>query len=327
MLKRSSKNPILSAQPNLSWCNKKVYNPAIYKDGDLYRMLFRGVGNEWISHLGLAESTDGVLFRVDPLPVLSPMHQWEVRGCEDPRMVRIDDTYYVTYTAFDGIMAHASLTSSTDLHNWNERMSLFPNWDNIQRENLPANWSKAAAIYPQKINGQYYLLFGDNHIWAAVSDNLTDWEPLDIPTLSPREGYFDSAYIEMGPPPILTPKGWLVLYHGINSLDNQRVYSLGAALISIDDPLKVIWRRDTPILEPSESYEVMGMIDIVDGGFDTLKNVEMDYIQQLASENRLPKAIFCCGALLEGETIRLYYGAADTVICTATIGLESIFDS
>lgn len=327
MLIRDSHNPILTALPNSTWCNKKVYNGAIYKEGDTYRMLFRAVGNDWISRLGLAESVDGISFHINPSPVFSPMNQRDTKGCEDPRIVKFDDTYYVTYTAFDGVTARAALTSSRDLRNWNERIVLFHDWENIQRENLPANWSKAAAIFPKKINDKYYLFFGDNHIWAAVSDNLRDWQPLDSPVLSAREGYFDSAYIEMGPPPILTSRGWLILYHGVNTFDNQRIYSLGAALTDINDPLKIIWRRSTPILEPTEPYEVMGMIDIVDGGFNTLKNVDMSYIENLANENRLPKAIFCCGALLEGDTVRLYYGAADTVISTATIDLGAIFET
>lgn len=326
MLIRDSRNPVLTASKDLNWCNKKVYNGAIYKEGDVYQMLFRAVGDDWISRLGLAESTDGVSFIVNPTPVLSPATQAETKGCEDPRMVKFGDTYYVTYTAFDGVTARASLVSSNDLRNWQERIVLFHDWENIQRENLPANWSKAAAIFPQKINDKYYLFFGDNHIWAAVSDNLKDWQPLDVPVLSARSGYFDSAYIEMGPPPILTPKGWLILYHGVNTFDSQRIYSLGAALTDVNDPLRVIWRRSTPILEPTEPYEVLGMIDIVDGGFDTLKNVDMSYIENLASENRLPKAIFCCGALLEDDTVRLYYGAADTVISTATIDLATIFE-
>lgn len=326
MLIRDSHNPILVASADLAWCNKKVYNGAIYKEGNVYQMLFRAVGDDWISRLGLAESTDGISFIVNPTPVLSPATQAETKGCEDPRMVKFGDIYYVTYTAFDGVTARASLASSNDLRNWQDRTTLFHDLENIQRENLPANWSKAAAIFPKKINDKYYLFFGDNHIWAAISDNLKDWQPLDVPVLSAREGYFDSAYIEMGPPPILTPRGWLILYHGVNTFDNQRIYSLGAALTDINDPLKIIWRRSTPILEPTEPYEVMGMIDIVDGGFNTLKNVDMSYIENLASENRLPKAIFCCGALLEGDTVRLYYGAADTVISTATIDLATILE-
>jgi predicted GH43/DUF377 family glycosyl hydrolase len=325
MLERSAHNPILTARPDLSWCSKKVYNCAVVKDGSVYRMLFRAVGDDWVSRLGLAESEDGVSFTIASPPVLAPSYQWEANGCEDPRMVKIDGTYYVTYTAYDGTTARAALTSSTNLKVWDERRLLFPNLDNLQREDFPTDWSKAAAIYPQKINNKYYLFFGDNHIWAAVSDDLVSWEPLLQPVLSSRDGYFDSAYVEMGPPPIDTPQGWLVLYHGIDRFDNQRTYSLGAALFDKDDPLRLIWRSQTPILEPTESYEVIGMIDIISGGFDTLKTMGMDDMQKLAAEHQLPRAIFCCAAILENDdTVRLYYSGGDTVICTAAIDLESI---
>jgi len=326
MLLRSSDNPILVAQPEISWSSKKVYNCAVYLEDGVYRMLFRAVGDDWISRLGLAESGDGVHFNINPNPSMTPLEPWETNGCEDPRMVKIDGKYYVTYTAFDGITARAAMTSSTDFYNWSQRRQLFPNWSQPQRENLPTNWSKAAALFPTKFNDKYYMLLGDNHIWAALSSNLIDWE-VENPMLSSREGYFDAAYVEMGPPPILTSRGWLVLYHGIDRFDNQRTYSLGAALFDTDNPFKLIWRCSSPILEPSEPYEVIGMIDIVDGGYATLKTLQMGDLAQLAAEHRLPKAIFCCGAILENDIVRLYYSGGDTVICTATVDLATIFNS
>lgn len=327
MLIRNSHNPILSARADLSWCTKKVYNCAVYKDGDTYRMLFRSVGNDWISRLGLAESTDGVHFALRNTPVLSPQYDWEAGGCEDPRMVRIDGTYYVGYTGFNGTLAQAAMVTSNDLENWGERRLLFPNFSREQRENLPSEWSKAAAVFPEKIGDKYYLFFGDNHILAAVSLDLKVWAHIDQPVILPREGHFDSAYVEMGPPPIRTHRGWLVFYHGIDRFDNQRTYRLGAALFAIDDPLRQIWRCEESILEPEESYETIGMIDIIDGGFETLKSIRLEDIHQMAAENRLPRAIFCCGAILEGDEVRLYYSGGDTVICTAIVDLQTIFST
>ena len=324
MLKRSSHNPILSAQPNLSWCSKKVYNCAVYKEGDSYLMLFRAIGDDWISRLGLAKSTDGITFNVVSSPVMEPIEPWEAKGCEDPRMVKIDGNYYVTYTAFDGITARAALVSSSDLHTWGKRQLLFPGWKQPQRELQQTDWSKAAAIYPTKIGDTYHLLFGDDHIWAATSSNLVDWESIPEPVLSAREGYFDAAYIEMGPPPMLTSRGWLVLYHGIDSLNNYRTYALGAALFASDNPSELLWRCSSPILTPTEPYETVGMIDIIEGGFDRLKSLELSDLQKLEAERKLPRAVFCCGALLENDVVRLYYSGGDTVICTATIDLESI---
>jgi beta-1,2-mannosidase len=327
MLKRNSQNPILKGQADLNWCSKKVYNCAVHKDGGTYHLLFRAIGDDWISRLGLAESTDGITFTVVPSPVMSPMEPWEVKGCEDPRMVRIDDTYYVTYTAYDGITAQAALVSSPDLRTWGKRQLLFPGWQQPQRESQEANWSKAAALYPSKIGNTHHLLFGDDHIWAATSSNLVNWEPAPKPVLSARAGHFDAAYVEMGPPPMLTARGWLVLYHGIDSLSDYRTYSLGAALFASDDPSKLLWRCSSPILTPTESYETVGMIDIINGGFDRLKSLKLSDLQELEAERKLPRAVFCCGALLEDNVVRLYYSGGDTVICTATIDLESIFSA
>lgn len=327
MLKRCKQNPILIAQNELLWCSKKVYNCAIYKEDGIYRMLFRGIGEDWISRLGLAESTDGIHFVLNETPVMSPENVWEGKGCEDPRLVKFDDTYYITYTAFDGFAAHASIASSLNLRDWDNRSQLFPEHHHLQRENLPSHWSKAAALFPGPINGRNYLFFGDNHIWAAVSDNLKHWQPIAEPVLSAREGFFDAAYVEMGPPPILTEVGWLALYHGVDSFGSQRTYAIGAALFAHDNPRELLWRSSQPILAPTEIYEIFGMIDIVDGGFDVLKNLSTDDLHRMADENRLPKAVFCCGAVSEGNDIRLYYSGADTVICTATIDLESIFNS
>lgn len=290
-------------------------------------MLFRAVGDDWVSRIGLAQSNDGVMFTILPEPIISPAYNWESHGCEDPRMVKIGSMFVVTYTGFDGGTARAAIMASKDLHYWSERHLLFPNLSNPQRENLPCDWSKAAAIYPEKINGKYYMLFGDSHIWAATSDTMKDWEALSDPILGARPDHFDSAYIEMGPPPIRTSKGWLVLYHGIDRFDSERTYALGAALFAIDDPLKLVWRCNAPILTPTEPYETFGMIDIVDGGFDTLKHLQLADLRQLDVENRLPKAIFCCGAVLDGDTLKLYYSGGDTVICTADIDLESVFSA
>jgi predicted GH43/DUF377 family glycosyl hydrolase len=290
-------------------------------------MLLRAVGNDWISRLGLAESTDGVHFALQSSPAMSPEKDWEVKGCEDPRMVRIDGTYYVGYTAFDGTLAQSAMVTSTDLKQWGERRLLFPNLSRVQRENLPGLWSKAAAVFPEKIGDSYYLFFGDNHIFPAKSQDLEKWVYIDQPVLGARADHFDSAYVEMGPPPIRTDRGWLVLYHGIDRFDNQRTYSLGAALFAIDNPREIIWRCETPILTPTESYETIGMIDIIDGGYETLKSIRLEDIHQMAAEDRLPKAIFCCGAVLEGDEVRLYYSGGDTVICTATVDLQTIFSS
>lgn len=328
MLERSSHNPILKAQPHLSWCNIKIYNSAVYSGGFSYKLLFRGIGEDWISRIGLAESADGERFVIDQLPVISPEFEFEKSGVEDPRLVKIDGKYYVTYTAFDGKTARAAIVSSIDFKNWVDKRLIFPKWNtDQQRENLPSDWSKAAAMFPEKIGSKYYLFFGDNHIWPAISDNLYDWDSMYEPILSARPGKFDSAYIEMGPPPIKTKDGWLVLYHGIDSFGDDKTYRLGAALFDLDNPLIIKWRCDNPILEPKESYEVAGLIDVIDGGYEVLQKLNPSDIQQLAVSHQLPSAVFCCGAVRLKDKIRLYYSGSDTVLCTAIIDLDTILKS
>ncbi len=330
MLERSVQNPIITAADlNYNWCSIKVYNPSVIKNSNGYQMLFRAVGKDWVSRIGIARSSDGVNFEVHPEPALVPIHNWERAGCEDPRVTKIDETYWLTYTAFDGITARAGITSSLDLETWDDqRVILFPQWHHTVKENCTPDWSKGAAMISQPIDGRYYMLFGDSHIWPATSTNLMDWEPSTTPIISRRPGLFDASYVETGPPPILTDRGWLVIYHGVDQLGPQMTYRIGAALLEPNDPTKVVWRSKQPILEPTESYETVGFVDVIKGGFETLKKMTLEDLHQLSMQQKLPKAVFCCGAVKEESgSIRLYYGAGDTVICTATIDLDTIFQS
>ena len=180
------------------------------------------------------------------------------------------------------------------------------------------------CLFPETFDSKFLLFFGDNHIWSASSNDLVSWVSNPKPIISPREGFFDAAYVEMGPPPIKTDKGWLVIYHGIDSFNATRAYRLGAVLLDSDNPTKVIWRSNTPILEPTEIYERVGLIDLVPGGYASLKNMTDSDLNKLADENQLPTAVFCCGAIKEGNKIRIYYGAGDTRICTASVDIDTI---
>lgn len=327
MLIRNNKNPIISPDPKNSLTSKKVYNPTVVKRGDKYEMLFRAVGDDWISRIMRAESADGENFTMFDQPAFEPQNSWEAMGCEDPRAIFLNGKYWVTYTAFDGKVARAALASSNDLISWNKHNLIFPKLLHPQRENHPGDWSKAAAIFAEKIDNQYYLLFGDNHIWSATSPDLINWKSSSVPIIAAREGYFDSAYVEMGPPPLKTKHGWLILYHGIDAFSSTRKYRLGAALSSLDNPLEITWRCTKPILEPDADYETFGLIDLLPGGFMGIKNLSATDVDKIAAEHNMPMAIFCCGAVIEGDIVRLYYGAADTRICTAVIDLKSIYNS
>lgn len=349
MLKKYSGNPILrSDSVKFPWANLKVYNSGMIFDNGVYHMFFRAIGSEdFISRIGHGKSIDGIHFEIDPKPVLSPKESFETHGCEDPRITKIGNIYYMTYTAFEGRTGRAAIISSQDFNNWGKRRLLLSNWHGsrwntkvgrpIQLPNFntstwdqekDSNWSKAAAIFSEKINGKYMLLFGDDSIWSATSDDLIDWKINPEPIISPREGYFDQGYVEMGPPPFKTEEGWLIFYHGINRLDNQRVYCIAAAILDLVDPTKILWRSSKPLIEPKEPYEVLGMIDIMDGGWDKLKTITPPEIQKLAEEKKLPKAVFCSGAIetntKPNHSYNLYYSGADTVLCLASGTLEDI---
>ena len=277
-------NPIIVPQGD-SWESKDVFNPAAWTDGETIYMLYRaedstGIG-DWngTSRIGLAESTDGYHFERHKEPIFGPVEEYELPGgTEDPRIVKIDDTFYLTYTAYDGETAKLAMASSNDLYNWQRHGILFPDLE----------WSKSGAIVPQKMNNRYWMYFGDTNIWAAWSEDLINWTRIEEPVMKPRPDKFDSRLIEPGPTPILTADGILLLY---NSADQDLVYRTGQALFDSNDPTKLVKRSDEPFLEPDTELEVGGQI------------ANVVFIEGLARLN---------------DTWFLYYGMGDSGIGVAT---------
>jgi len=242
-------NPILTPQGDgfESWA---VFNPAVIAKDGIFYMLYRAEGRKGVSRIGLAQSADGINFTRRPEPVLSPTEPYEIwGGCEDPRVVMFGDTYYMTYTAYNGYRAKLALATSTDLIQWEKHGVIIP-WP----------WSKSGAIVPQKINGEYVMYFGDSSIWIAYSDDLLHWKVRNDPVMRTRPEHFDSRGIEPGPPPIVTDRGILLIYNGWN---NNITYKVGAVLFSKDDPTIILERLDQPILEPTEGWEKTGQISNV----------------------------------------------------------------
>ena len=246
-------NPILTPQGE-TWQAKDVFNPAAWTDGETVYMLYRaedttGVGR-WngTSRIGLATSRDGLRFERAPEPVLEPSEDWEIPGgCEDPRLVKVDDTFYLTYTAYDGETARLALASSDDLRTWQKHGLVFPE----------RGWTKSGAILPTPIDGQYWMYFGDTNIWAATSTDLLHWTVIEEPVLRPRPGHFDSRLVEPGPAPMMTEAGILLLY---NAADSALAYASGQALFDPADPTKLLARSDTPFLTPTTLLEQTGQI-------------------------------------------------------------------
>ena len=279
-------NPIMMPQ-GATWESKDIFNPTAYTDGEQIYMLYRaedstGIG-EWngTSRIGIAKSTDGFTFERELAPIFTPTEEYELPGgCEDPRVVKIGDTFYLTYTAYDGKSARLALASSKGhLYNWEKHGILFPQLE----------WSKAGAILPEPINGKYWMYFGDTDVWAAHSEDLISWTMVEEPVLRRRPGQFDSRVVEPGPSPFLTDDGILLLYNGA---DDDLVYRSGQALFDASDPTALIARSDTPFLIPDE---------------------------QLEQEGQIPNVVFIEGLVEFKDTWYLYFGMGDSGIGVATL--------
>jgi len=273
----------------VQWEEKDVFNPAAVVRNDTVFLLFRAedsIGKfAGTSRIGIAWSTDGLHFRKHPVPVLYPdndaskIYEWE-GGCEDPRVVEDENgTYYMTYTAYDGDKARLLVASSKDLYHWTKHGHVFKN------DTAEVNkWSKSGAIVCKyengkaiaiKINGKYYMYWGDTDIFLAVSDDLINWvniedEKGNIKTIfGPRAKKFDSDLVEPGPPAMFTDKGILLIYNSRNVPSKgdtslaEGTYAASQILFDKDDPTKIVDRMDTYFMKPDKPYEITGQVNHV----------------------------------------------------------------
>lgn len=249
-------------------------------------------GNDYLttlSHLRLVCSDDGKNF-YEPqgyAPIFGE-GKLEAFGIEDCRVARIGDVYNLTYTQVSALGVGVGLIQTTDWKNFDRKGMIF------------APHNKDCALFEDKINGKYYALhrpsspqLGGNYIWLAESPDLLHWGNHRCIATS-RKGMWDSARVGAGASPIKTTEGWLEIYHGA---DGNHRYCLGALLLDLNDPSKVLARSDEPLMEPEAAYERTGFFGNV---------------------------VFTNGHLVQGDTIQLYYGASDEVICGAELSIQSI---
>lgn len=290
-------NPIMEPA-GAGWESIAVLNPAAVADGQGVRMVYRAVGPGPaipVSTLGLAVSTDGLRFRrVRDRPVLAPTEPFELPGgCEDPRLARVDNEYLLTYTGYDGHVARLATAWSRDLYTWHKSGPAFTDeqwhtyFPTAERPENPVGWTKSGALIPHKINGRWWMYFGDTHIWVAWSEDCRSWRVIRRPVLSPRPGCFDSHLVEPGPAPVVTPAGLVLIY---NSADDDLRYAVGQALIDPEDPTHVLRRAGEPTLEVQRADEVHGVVSNV---------------------------VFASGLVQLEDRWLLYYGMADTRIGAA----------
>lgn len=281
MLTRFLKNPILKPKKEHPWESKLVFNPgAVYHDG-LVHLIYRAIGDDNISRIGYAVSPNGYEFyRVDK-PVYTPRGILECKGCEDPRLVYLDNRFYMTYIGYSPRGPRVSLASTRNFFEWKRYGVILPDQDN-----------KDAVFFPKKINDKYVMfhrpMAPPRSIWIAFSENLIEWHD-SKKVMTPIEGRWDGIGIGTAGPPVKTDKGWLLLYHGI---DEASVYRLGVALFDLNDPSVLIGRYSEFIFEPEEDYELRGEVNEI---------------------------VFPTGICEIKDKYYIYYGAADKYVCGATI--------
>ena len=189
---RDRANPILRPT-NRPWESRFVFNPAaIVKDGRVH-LLYRAQGQDGRSSIGLGISSDGVRFRRLEQPVMEASEPYELPGgCEDPRVVKVRRTYYMTYTGYDGVSARLCLATSRDLLTWTKHGPLFPDFET---RTVGKPWSKSGAILTTPLDGRYYMYFGDVDIYYATSRDLIHWTPgpVDDPVMRPEPGTYTRA--------------------------------------------------------------------------------------------------------------------------------------
>lgn len=314
-LARAPQNPLISPNPRNSWEAFTTFNPAAVYAGGQIHLLYRAQGYDYVSVIGHAASSDGVhIDSRDSEPAFLPSGPVEYTGenkprtffplymsgggyggAEDPRATIIGDRLYMTYVAYDGVTPpRIALTSIALKHFLNKRWL----WEKPVLISPPGVVDKSAVIFPEKIHGKYAIL---HRIYPNILLDYVDSLKFDGATwlkgefkITPRPGKWDSRKIGAGAPPIKTDFGWLLIYQSVGEQDPSK-YKVGAMLLDLDDPSIVLYRSQSPILEPEASYE--------NDGFKA-------------------GVIYPCGATVIGKTLYVYYGGADSHVCVATANLN-----
>jgi beta-1,2-mannobiose phosphorylase / 1,2-beta-oligomannan phosphorylase len=330
------KEGILLSKSTLGFENEGVLNPATIRVGDVVHMFYRAVSKGNYSTVGYCKLSDPLTIEErSDVPIIFPQFDYESHGVEDPRITKIDDLYYLTYTAYDGINAMGALATSTDLIHWNKLGLIVPiitydDFKHLAGCKVPLNekyaryndrnllhatnpdkkillWDKNVMFFPRRIHNKLYFLHRvkpDIQI-ACVHDlnELTKdfWENYflhwcDNIALSPKLKH-EVSYIGGGCPPIETAHGWLVIYHAVYDTMKGYVYAACAALLDLDNPLKELARLPYPLFKPEEDWELEGEVNNV---------------------------CFPSGAVVFDDTLYIYYGAADERIACASMSLTAL---
>jgi len=293
-------NPIMTAAA-WPYTVNAVFNPGVTRlDGGETLLLVRVEDRTGLSHLCVARSRDGIGgWHIDPARRLLPDLDSEAEryGVEDPRITRCGDEYMIVYAGYSSAGPLVRLASTRDFESFERHGTLMPPED------------KDAALFPRTFDGRWALVHRPvatqprqmAHIWLSWSPDLHYWGDNAILLPAREGGWWDAHKVGLGPPPLETDAGWLLLYHGVRVTAAGAIYRLGLALLDRERPQRVLARSSEWLFGPDAAYERAGDV---------------------------PEVVFPCGWLLgdDGDTIRLYYGAADTSICLATASLRALLD-
>lgn len=326
------KEGILLKKTSLSFENEGVLNPAVIKEGNSVHVFYRAVRKGNYSTIGYCELEGPLTIKErHNTPILVPQFDYESQGIEDPRIVKIDDLYYLTYTAYNGVNALGTLATSTDLKHFERKgiivaQVIFDEFKRLAECSGEVNpkyfrhvrhfrpdekvfmWDKNVVFFPRRINNKLHFLHRirpgiqivdindlkelTQEFWVDYFLNLQKHIVLD-----PIHDSHEASYIGGGCPPIETEQGWLLIYHGARDTINGYVYSACAALLDLNDPQKEIARLPYALFQPEFEWELHGTVDNV---------------------------VFPTGTALFGDTLYIYYGAADKHIACASVSLSEL---
>lgn len=330
------KEGILLEKTNIEFENEGVLNPGVYQQGDDIHLFYRAVSKGNHSTIGYCK-LNGPLTVVERLnkPLVVPEFDFESQGVEDPRVVKVDDTFYMSYTAYDGISARGAVATSTDLFHFNNKQLVVPGITYAEfiflasetegkiNENYYNNhkfyyqkldpykkmllWDKNVIFFPKKIGGKIVFFHRIRPgIQIVFTDSLADLTPdfwdryfLNIQDHIVMDPVYphESSYIGGGCPPIETANGWLFIYHGVHEKKKGRIYSACASLLDLNNPSKEIARLPYPLFSPEFDWECYGEVNNV---------------------------VFPTGTSLFGDRLHIYYGAADERIACASVSISAL---
>lgn len=297
-LSRCSSKPVITPDDGRGWEVGGTFNPGAVAANGVIHLLYRAVDGHGTSRLGYARSLDGGhMWNRSRTPVLKPSANWEEFGCEDPRITCLNNRFYVTYTAYSHRGPRIALASTQNFSHFKKHGIVGPDLND-----------KDCVLFPELVDGKIALLhrIGGNIQLAyfesldALENSHGYWESYlrtleEFEIIKPRF-YWETRKVGAGPPPIRTPKGWLVIYHGVSA---ERVYRVGAILLDLDNPMKVIARTRDPILQPETEFERVGVV---------------------------PNVVFPDGAVVHEGELLVYYGGADRVCCAASAPFDEFLE-